>query len=77
MPTDRSLADRLFWAGHATPGSVWPLLAAFPVLVVAVYRRDRRLLAAVALFAGLNPLVSPPLEDDSAWAPRVVRGEQV
>jgi len=76
MTTDRSLAGRLFWAGHANPGSVWTLIAAFPVLVLGVYRRDRRLLVAVALFAGLNPLVFPPPEDDSAWATRVVRGEQ-
>lgn len=88
-PTDRTddgvagrdptggLAARYFWSGHENPGSVWTLLAAYPTLVVALYRRDRRLLAATLLFVAANPLLFPSPDDDGAWATRVVRGERV
>jgi hypothetical protein len=77
MTDDRRLVDRLFWARHANPGSVWTLIATFPVLVAGLYRRDRRLLAATLLFVAVNPLVFPPPADDRAWATRVVHGERV
>ncbi|QLH80419.1 DUF6653 family protein [Halosimplex pelagicum] len=75
MP-DATLADRYFWERHANPRSVWTLLVTYPVLVAAVYRRDRRLLACVVAFAALNPLLFPPPEDADAWTTRVVLGER-
>ncbi|WP_232702820.1 DUF6653 family protein [Halobacterium wangiae] len=71
-----SFADRYFWRGHANPGSVWTFVAAYPVFVLAVYRRDLRLLGAVLAFVAVNPVVFPEPADDSAWATRVVLGER-
>jgi hypothetical protein len=77
-PPDRTgVVERYFWARHANPGSVWTLVAAYPVLVLALYRRSRPLLGATLLFVLLNPLLFSPPDDDGAWATRVVRGERV
>ncbi|WP_267641301.1 DUF6653 family protein [Haloarchaeobius amylolyticus] len=75
-PTPR-LAERLFWSGHANPWSVWTFVATYPLLVLAIYRRERRLLAAILVFVAVNPVLSPEPDDDSAWATRVVLGERV
>ena len=71
------LADRLFWSRHANPASVWSLVLAYPTLVLAIYRRDRPLLAGTLLFVLANPLLFSPPDDDDAWATRVVLGERV
>jgi hypothetical protein len=71
------LADRAFWEPHASPQSVWTMVALYPLLVLTLYCRSRRLLVAVLVAVVLSlRLVSPP-ETDTAWATRVVRGEQV
>ena len=75
-PVQEGVVERYFWARHANPGSVWTLIAAYPVLVLALYRRSRPLLGATLLFVLLNPLLFPPPDDDGAWATRVVRGER-
>ncbi|WP_254864155.1 DUF6653 family protein [Halovivax gelatinilyticus] len=69
--------DRFFWSRHANPASVWTFVAAYPTLVLAIYRRDRPLLAGILLFVVINPLVSSPPKRDDAWATRVVLGERV
>jgi hypothetical protein len=69
-------AKRFLWSRHESPGSVWTLVGAYPVLVAAVYRRDRRLLAGTLLFVVANPFLFSEPDDDAAWATRVVRGEQ-
>jgi hypothetical protein len=51
--------------------------AAYVALVVALYRRDRRLLVAVLGLVATGPLVSPRPTDDTAWGTRVVLGERV
>ncbi|WP_227131191.1 DUF6653 family protein [Halorubellus salinus] len=68
--------ERYLWSRHEHPGSVWSLLLAYPLFVLAVYRRDRRLLAAVLAFVGAQPLLFDAPDDDAAWATRVVRGER-
>lgn len=72
-----TLIDRLFWAGHANPASVWAAIAAYPVLLVGLYRRDRRLVAGAAGTVALSSLLAPEPDGDDAWATRVVLGEQV
>lgn len=75
--SDEALAQRMFWSRHASPWSVWLFVMAYPVLILAVYRRDRSLLAGTLLSVVANiVLVSPP-QTDEAWATRVVLGEQV
>lgn len=75
-PADDPIA-RYFWERHASPRSVWTLVATYPLLVLAVYRRGQRLLVATLLFALVNMFGHDPPADDSAWATRVVLGERV
>jgi drug/metabolite transporter (DMT)-like permease len=72
-----TLVEDRFWEPHASPWSVWPLVAAYPTLILAVYRRDRALLAGTLLAVVLNLLLVSPPETDEAWATRVVLGERV
>ena len=76
-PADADFADRFFWQPHASPWSVWLLVLLYPVVVLAVYRRSRWLLAGVCLSVLANLHVVSPPEDDEAWATRVVLGERV
>jgi hypothetical protein len=82
MPADPPTADddlltTAFWEPHASPRSVWPLIAAYPLLLLAVYRRDPRLLGGTLLGVVANLLLVSPPETDEAWATRVVLGERV
>ena len=71
-----TVTERLFWERHASPRSVWLLVATYPLVVLAVYRRSRGLAATVVLSVLVSLRVSPPATDE-AWATRVVRGERV
>jgi hypothetical protein len=75
--TSGGLAERYFWSRHANPASVSTMVAAFPMLVLAIYRRNRPLLVGTLLAVALNPLLLSPPDDDGAWATRVVLGERV
>jgi hypothetical protein len=72
-----NFTDRYFWSRHANSGSVWTLFAAFPMLVLGIYRRDQPLLIGTLLFVLVNPLLFSPPTTDTAWATRVVLGEQI
>jgi hypothetical protein len=65
------------WAGHATPATVYAYPAAYVTLVLAVYRRDPRVLCSVLALVGVGPLLADPPADDGAWGTRVVLGERV
>jgi hypothetical protein len=51
--------------------------AAYVALVLALYRRDRRLLVAVLVLVAAGPLLTSRPTDDTAWGTRVVLGERV
>lgn len=68
---------RLLWSRHSNAGSVWTFVAAFPLLIAGLYRRDARVLGATLLFVALNPFLFRAPVNDRAWATRVVLGEQV
>jgi hypothetical protein len=74
---DWDLVTTAFWEPHASPRSVWPLVAAYPLLLFAVYRRNPRLLGGTLLGVVANLLLVSPPETDEAWATRVVLGERV
>lgn len=65
-----------FWDRHANPASGWSRVPTGPVLVYAVYRRNRRLLLAALLWAAVNPILFPPPGDETAWMTRAVRAER-
>lgn len=75
--SDAGLIAAAFWEPHASPRSVWPLVAAYPLLLLALYRRNPKLLGGTLLGVVVNLLTVSPPETDEAWATRVVLGERV
>ncbi|MGM0591633.1 MAG: DUF6653 family protein [Halobacteriota archaeon] len=77
---DRSLRTRLedaFWERHSNPKSGWSRLLISPLLVLGLYRRDRRLVAAAVVAAAANPIAfSRPDPDADSWMTRGVRAER-
>lgn len=71
------LAETRFWEPHASPRSVWGLVATYPLLVLAVYRRSPRLLGATLISVAVHLGTTTPPTSDEAWATRVVLGERV
>lgn len=66
------------WERHANPASGWSRLLATPLLLIAVYARDRRLVALALAWTAVNPVAFPPVErgTDPAWMTRVVDAER-
>lgn len=69
--------ETAFWEPHASPASVWGLIATYPLVVLAVYRRSWPLFVATICSVVLNLRIPSPPEDDTAWATRVVLGERI
>ena len=64
------------WARHSNPWSGWTRLLAYPVLILAVYARDRWLFAGTLGFLAVNPvLFAEPETESDAWMSRVVWAE--
>ncbi|WP_254824445.1 DUF6653 family protein [Haloglomus halophilum] len=73
----RDRIEATMWARHENPWSGWTRVPAGPALVLAVYLRSKRLLAAVLAWTAINPFVfSPPDEDIESWMTRGVRAER-
>jgi hypothetical protein len=75
--------DARVWERHANPWSVWTRVAAFPLLVLAIWSRAwlgwwaLAPVAAMILFLWLNPRLFPPPVSTRSWASRAVLGERV
>lgn len=68
---------RLLWERHTNQWSVWMLVATYPALIAALYRRSLPQFLATLLLVPLGVLPFRPARHDRAWATRVVLGEQV
>lgn len=75
--------DARVWERHANPWSVWTRVAAFPLLVLAIWSRAwlgwwaLAPVAAMIVFLWLNPRLFPPPASTRSWASRAVLGERV
>jgi len=71
------------WARHASPWSVWTRTATLPVLLLAVWSRAwigwwaLLPVAAVLVWAWLNPRLFPPPRTTDTWAARATFGERL
>jgi hypothetical protein len=68
---------QVFWQRHANPWSGWTRVLSYPLTILAIYRRDRRLLAGMALFSLLSPIVLPPPDGEDAWQTEAILGERL
>ncbi|AEH35906.1 DUF6653 family protein [Halopiger xanaduensis] len=66
-----------FWERHANPKSGWSRVLLGLFVPVALYRRDWRLLAVVAVGLGINPIFfARPDPETENWMTRGVRAER-
>ena len=78
-PDSPSLHGRLsdvFWSRHANPWSSGTRILSTPVLVYAIYRRNRRLLVATLAFVVVNPVLFPRPARTDRWLSRIVLAER-
>lgn len=61
---------------HAHPLSAWSRWATTPLLVVPLWTRDWRSALPVAAWFAVNPVMTPPVTDDHAFATRAMLGEE-
>ncbi|MBB4005403.1 MAG: DUF6653 family protein [Aurantimonas endophytica] len=75
--------DERTWQRHASPWSVWTRVAAFPLLVLAIWSRvwigwgAAPIVATMAVFLYLNPRLFPPPRQPDNWASKATFGERV
>lgn len=75
--------DDAAWARHENPISVFSRFTVLPLLAVAVWSRvwlgpwALGPVAAVVLWAWINPRLFPPPARHGSWAVRAVRGERM
>lgn len=72
----RSGLEDAFWARHANPLSSGTRILAFPLAMWALYRRDRRLLAATVAFIAVNPVLFPRPARTDSYLSRIVLAER-
>lgn len=75
-PSRRERLEATFWERHSNPWSGWTRVLLGPVLFYAIYRRDRRLLAAALGYAVVNPVLFPPPSTTDSWMSRGVLAER-
>ncbi|NDV86326.1 hypothetical protein GTW51_06380 [Aurantimonas aggregata] len=75
--------DERAWQRHASPWSVWTRVAAFPLLVLAVWSRvwigwwAAPAVVVVVVFLFVNPRLFPPPRQPDNWASKATFGERV
>lgn len=69
-------ARRWVFRRHAHPVSAWSRWATTPLLVLPLWTRDWRTAAPIATWFAINPVMTPPVADDRAFATRAMLGEE-
>ncbi|UVE49501.1 hypothetical protein KU306_11295 [Haloferax larsenii] len=79
QPTQPGLRDRLeatFWERHANPWSAGTRILVYPVLMYAIFTRNRRLFAATLAFIAVNPVLFPRPKRTDNYLSRIVLAER-
>jgi hypothetical protein len=76
MASTGSNLKRWVFARHSHPWSAWTRWASTPLVLVPVWNRSTRQGVVVTAWFVLNAVLFPPPRDDSAYATRVVLGEE-
>ena len=71
----RSMLNRVF-ARHAHPVSAWSRWASTPLVVVPLWYRRSWTALPIAAWMIINPIITPPVTDDRAFATRAILGEE-
>ena len=61
---------------HAHPVSAWSRWATTPLIVLPLWTRNWRTAVPVAAWFAVNPVMTPPVTDDHAFATRAMLGEE-
>lgn len=69
-------ARRWVFRRHAHPVSAWSRWATTPLVVVPLWTRNWRTLGPIAAWFAINPVMTPPVSDDRAFATRAMLGEE-
>ncbi|AKU07386.1 MULTISPECIES: DUF6653 family protein [Haloferax] len=72
----RGRFEATFWERHANPWSAGTRILVYPVLMYAVYRRDRRLFLAAVAFTAINPVLFPRPARTDNYLSRIVLAER-
>ncbi|GGC58395.1 DUF6653 family protein [Haloferax sulfurifontis] len=72
----RDRFEAAFWERHANPWSAGTRILVYPVLMYAVYRRDRRLFLAALAFTAVNPVLFPRPARTDNYLSRIVLAER-
>jgi hypothetical protein len=76
MTSTGSRFKRWVFSRHSHPWSAWTRWASTPLVLLPFWNRSARQGVAVAAWFAVNPVLFPPPRDDSAYATRVVLGEE-
>jgi hypothetical protein len=70
-----SMLNRVF-ARHAHPVSAWSRWASTPLVVVPLWYRRSWTALPIAAWMIINPVITPSVTDDRAFATRAILGEE-
>lgn len=67
---------RWIFVRHAHPVSAWTRWATTPAVLLPLWRRRWSTALPVAAWMAVNPILTPPVTDDHAFATRAMLGEE-